>query len=492
MFQQIPGLRFRRKLEAMTNRADHWRSLLDKEDWPGLSKLLEEFSAFAKDYTSLLEKTPESISRPPFVLNMGVARLLQEWSVLSRACEQRLGLAEDANDTAGFQWNLREAGELAKNYCDHWHPQRPIEAPYQELREPVVYFEKLYRISRAAYAPETPVVSIPLTDYNDSTCWQALAHELGHHIYWNGVDLRTSEMVHKRLHDAMAEALSAPLLESSSKALDQARLWGRYADRMRLWGHWLEEVFADVCGTLLAGPYYAASAQDLMADRINKTEDLTKGDYQHPSAYLRPLISLQVLREIAKHSNASFPHKTGPTREKEGIKRLENRWEYFCQKAGELPYAETGLTMEDLATDDIEAVVRVILYEPVWPHGRRLWDLIEFYGEEDVKALEQMELTLLPEILDGKPSGIKNDPPDIADSLSFKRLWEDLRNRVNSAELGEEQKPLLFWALLLGMDLSEAMPHIPHECTDEHWHFPYCGWWRKHKHPQDGSTVICC
>lgn len=505
MYQQTPGLRFQRKLEAMTSQADHWHSIIDKEEWPGLSKLLEEFSAFSTDYISLLDKIPESIARRPFVLNMGIKRLLQEWSILSRACEQRFE-PEGVTGKNGFQQNLREAGKLVANYCNRWHHGKPVKEPYLELREPIVYFEKLYGISRAIYAPEIPVVSIPLTDYNpepdynDETRWQALAHELGHHIYWNGVDLKTSKVVHERLHDVIADALSASPPPSDSKALDRARLWwarlwGRRADRVRLWGRRLEEICADIFGILLAGPAYAVSAQDMAADRIGKIADLTIDDQEHPCPYLRPLIALQVLREIASHSSTFTSLKTAVTEEKGMIERLEDRWMKFCQGASGLAHAETGLTMEDMAAD-IPSIVQAILYKPVWPHGKSLWDLIEFYGKEpekEVEALARTELTPLAQISDIEPSDIEEYPPaDIAQSSSFKRIWEDLKDRVDDAELEERLKPLFFWPLLLGMDLSEAKWYDYHECTAEHWHFPYCGWWRAHKHPQDGSTVICC
>jgi hypothetical protein len=490
MYQQLPGLRFEKKLEAMTNRADRWRQDPDMvSEWPELSELLKGFSAFANAYISLLKKVPKSISRRSFVLNMGVERLLEQWSILSRACEQRRGPAEDATDGDSFPHYLSEARKSAKGYCDRWHPpEKPMKEPYLELHTPIVYFEKLYGISRAVYAPETPVLSIPLTDYNDPKRWQALAHELGHHIYWNGVDLKTSGGVHERLHDAVAEALSASASPSDSKALSRVRQWTRWLGRARLWGLWVEEVFADVVGTLLAGPAYAASAQDLEADRVDEVADLAEDDQEHPCPYLRPLIALDVLREIADHDSTDQSFKTSLPEE---IKKLETRWTDFCGEATKLEHDETGLTMEVLR-DNIPSIVRAILDTRVWPHDKSLWELIDFYGKKPlVFGVVTPELAALSPLSEGKPRLPTKDPPvNKTDPDSFKSLVQDLKDRVNNdPKVGGEQKPQALWSLLLGLELSETMDwHTHRYCTKRHSHGVCSG---KHKHSMDGK-VICC
>jgi hypothetical protein len=489
MSYQAPVLRFRRELQAMTHRADGQQQHPQIAQWPALGTLLEEFSDFAKDYMSILEQTPEAISRSPFAMNAGVRRLLQEWNVLSRACEQRLGPTEDATDPNGFQFNLREAGKLAKGYCDRWHPQKPVNTPYQALSEPIVYFEKLYGITHAVYAPEIPVLSIPLTDYNDSTRWQALAHEVGHHVYWNGVYLEEFEGVRQRLYGAVEAALSASTAAQDSEPSVRARLWG---------GQWVEEVFADVCGTLFAGPLYVISAQDRAAGQINRIADLAEGDHEHPCIYLRPLIALRVLHEIASQSGTFAPLKVVLTERILG--GLEERWKTFSQGASGMTHTGTGLTMAELEAD-VPFVVRAILNEPLWPpeekggKPKRLWDLVDYYGKRwadvDVKSLEQMELSPLSPLPGEELPDVRDDPPDIAISASFKRLFRGLRKRAKDADLDEKQKPLAFWSWLLGMDLSETKLYHVHGCSDSHWHFPFF-WLQKHRHPQDGSAVIGC
>ena len=491
MYQSIPTpSHFEWQLMAMTNRADRWRQYSQMAQWPGLRTLLQEFSDFANDYIHFLKETPKSVSRSPFVLNMGVNRLLEQWSILSRACEQRLGPVGSQADPTGFEYNLRKAGKFAKKYCDRWCPEGNTKPPYQKLSEPVVYFEKLYGISRAIYAPEIPVISIPLTDYDDPTRWHALPHEVGHHIFWNGVGLGTSGDVHKRLLDAIAEALSVSISPSGSRTPGRAYLWAPWLVRARLWGNLMEELFADNTAALLAGPEYAISAQDRVADRVDEVADLVEDDQEHPCGYLRPLIALQVLREIAGRStDKAFRIAL------EGlVGRLESRWMNFCEQARMRELEETGLTMEVLA-DDILIIVRAILNEPVWPGGRNLWGLIEFYGKQPTQAhvdeIDRMEVAPLQPIPGGRRP-IKKYPPKIATSDCFERFRKDLERRVNDAELDEAQKPLAFWLSLLGLELTEAADYHPHRwCTRRHSHIGYC-YGKRHRHPMDGSTVICC
>jgi hypothetical protein len=303
------------------------------------------------------------------------------------------------------------------------------------------------------------------------------------------VDLENFESVRQRLYDAVNAALLASTVAQDSEPPARARLWG---------GQWVEEVFADVCGTLFAGPLYAISAQDRAAGQINRIADLAESDHEHPCIYLRPLIALQVLHEIANQDDTSPPLKV--VLMERMLNDLDGRWRDFSRGASEMTHTGTGLTMAELEAD-VPFVVRAILDEPLWPPEEkggkpgRLWDLVDYYGkrgaDEDVKSLEQMELSpLSPLPGEGLPD-VKDDPPDIAISKSFRRLFKGLKRRAKAADLDEEQRPLAFWSWLLGMDLSETKLYHVHGCSDTHWHFPFF-WLQKHRHPQDGSTVIGC
>ncbi|NJN55367.1 MAG: hypothetical protein HC804_11780 [Anaerolineae bacterium] len=65
--------------------------------------------------------------------------------------------------------------------------------------------------------------------------------------------------------------------------------------------NWLEEIFADVYGCLVAGPVMAYDFQELSLDNKDFNED----DGEHPLAAIRPFIYTQVLRTL-EQDNAGF------------------------------------------------------------------------------------------------------------------------------------------------------------------------------------------
>lgn len=455
--------------------------------WKGLRALLEEFSAFAKEYIDLLQQTPDEIFIRRFALATGIQRLQQEWNILIRACEQRLG--PDQNDPHGFRANLQRAETYLSNYCKRWLPN---EEPYLHITTPVVYFEKLFGISRAIYKPEIPIISIPLSDYNDLTRWQALAHELGHHVYWNALRLGYSEQVHTNLYEAVDK-----FVESKTQK--------------RLWGAWVEEIFADVLGTLLAGPSYAISAQDLAADRVDELQALTHHDYQHPCTYLRPLVSIQVLRDMAARSDSPDfkAAMTGDGSDGSGlVARLEARWTAFCSNhAPELKLAGGKLKLKGLA-QNVPSIVEAILNEPAWPGKKTLWDLVSFYGQhpndpkiEELGGLGQsLDKLEMPQPLPNNPLelDLPSAPkmPDVPGH--FKGIWEHTKHKVEQAQGKanllqpdlDKQLALAFWGMLLRLDLSDTRQfHIHGSSYHLHWESIQT-LWRNHHHDEAGTAVI--
>lgn len=270
---------FRKNLNAMIKRSmDFQKQFENHQPEEPIYKLLGEFVKFSDEYIELLGKVPGTISRNCFVVNNGIEKLLQEWNVLSRASEQRL--------IGDLKENLDKASDMAKTYCDKWNAI-PRDKPYHALETPVVYFEKLFRISRAIYAPQIPVISIPLTDYDQPENWQSLAHELSHHIFWNGFNPDEISAAHQELDRNISTQLFST--QTSTSILGKIRSLRQQVDRVEIWENWLEEVFADVYGTLLAGLPYAISSQDRMAVRVNRDDDFLLADHHHPCVYLRPV-----------------------------------------------------------------------------------------------------------------------------------------------------------------------------------------------------------
>ena len=521
----------RNQVNAMVRLAER---LIEKVDQDGLVKLIDEFKKFAGEYATTLDNANQS-GQLSFLLRSGIERLLQEWNILSRACEQRRETnpkymtSEDRRESTRYY--LEQADAMLASYCARW--KSPDDPVYVPLQKPVVYFEKLYRISRALFAPNIPVISIPLSDYDAPDRWQALAHEMGHHIFWNGVGLNEFAKLQNNMREAAARALLHHLNVNLSVTRYES-LDASLHKRIDLWARWLEEVFADICGVLFAGPAFAYSAQKLATASVNTLDDLVGADGQtHPSWYLRPLIALQVLREMAAASahddyrqavldwagsGEAETQRRAPTYddfikssqdlEWQGGKRIpadlriaagtalpgDRHWQLFTSLAADEKYPGVEVTLSALA-EDVPVIVKALLYEPLWPGQRRLWDLVQRYDatlpiKKQIKELEDLSWVDLPYTLDPPTFPPLPDPQTLPDSL--KTVAERIQRGLRTAQVQRGQEAKVFWTLLSALDVeSDGAGYAPHDWASDHAHEQ---WWfaltRQHKHDTDGLQVV--
>lgn len=509
----------RNQINAMISLAQRRldESVIKNADHEGLQALLTGFQAFASDYAAILDDANQS-GKLSFLLHSGIERLLQEWSILSRVCEQRAEAKPEnmrkVERERSLRYYLEQADERLGGYCDRW--KAPESAAYAKLKTPVVYFEKLYRISRALFALDTPVISIPLSDYDAPERWQALAHEMGHHIFWNAVVLDKYDSLQYSLRKEVIKAV----LERHGVTVDghdhpdtEELLKQGLLKRVELWGRWLEEVFADVCGVLFAGPAFAYSAQELAAASVSKLDDLVGDSGQvHPSLYLRPLISLEVVRILAQeHFNTDYGKAllnwAGANETASG----HARWRNFTRDAANLTHPDAQVTLdaqvtpdekvtlEDLAAD-VSVVVETVLKARVWPENKCLWDLIILYGprskSETERYLQELEddfrwydLPKIPDKHDFPPlPDLKALPNDNRLTPVMRRIADDLEaNHIKASE-----RPCIFWTALSKLDIEYQTAHYqPHKSTNNHYHGAVLrhvvGQW--HSHSPDGATI---
>lgn len=451
--------RFKKQLNAMIKRSTDFQKKFPGDEQ--IYKLLGSFVKFAEDYIDLLGRAPDEIFRYPFIVSKGIERLLQEWNVLSRASEQRV--------IEGFNANIEKASVAAQQYCDKWNSIIPNDIPddsFHKLEPPVVYFEKIFRISRSIYAPEIPVISIPLTDYNQEENWQGLAHEFSHHIFWNGFSVDDVGAMQQKVRDLISDKLPP--------------------HKAALWKIWLEEVFADVYGTLLAGPEYALSAQDRIGEQISRVEDLTIADHQHPCNYLRPLITVQVLYEMVA--------KMGGDNTLPGA--LKERWLTFSRQAASLKYKTVSL---GLLEDDIGFIVDILLHGEMWP--------IKFDPIGRLAAPVELtkKITPLTPIVTENPRALAMpslmgfDIPNVFNGLKHFLMSssEQIVQGLTSAPPNQTEKDseLTAWSLLLSLELSESGGYHVHGCaprTDHYHSFFVDYWWEGHTHGEAGTELKPC
>lgn len=137
----------------------------------------------------------------------------------------------------------------------------------------LTYFQKDLRIRLMPYAP-VAFVGLPFSAFKVPQDYVALAHEIGHYVYHRGVQSPD------RQHPVSV------FISYYSKA------------PLPWYFHWLEELFADVFGCIIAGPAIAASFQDLSLQYTR--DESVLDDQRHPAPVLRPYIYIDALNALAE------------------------------------------------------------------------------------------------------------------------------------------------------------------------------------------------
>ena len=107
--------------------------------------------------------------------------------------------------------------------------------------------------------------------------WIAIAHEVGHYVYWNG-----------RLKNS-----STGSTDFIPQIINQLIMNERFAPYI---DDWAEEIFADIYACIVAGPVAAYHMQDRLG-RFSRTEML-EDDGTYPLPILRPQIYYRALMEL--------------------------------------------------------------------------------------------------------------------------------------------------------------------------------------------------
>ncbi len=128
----------------------------------------------------------------------------------------------------------------------------------------IAYFIKAPNIRVIPYAP-VAIVGVPYTCFTTVRDYLATPHEIGHYIYHQGAGIASD------LHNLL------PVMPA----------WG---------AGWLEEIFADVYGCLVAGPVIGLDFEDLLSD--NSLASFITSDGEHPVDAIRPYIYTKVLKEM--------------------------------------------------------------------------------------------------------------------------------------------------------------------------------------------------
>ncbi len=237
-----------------------------------LVSVFANLQAYHARMTALIEKDwvvgspdlPKTYARRTLI-----DRAAEDTEVILRALTQRIPPLKDT-----LEPRLRLADRLAfaaltPVMSEEVGGRLPDEAAMLRPTTAVTYFQKATSVRVIPYAP-VALIGVP---FSSVTCYQdllAIPHEIGHYVYWH-----------------------EPLARGSLNGSLARHFWDQPA-----WvSAWQEEIFADVYGMLVAGPYMAINFQEILAD--TKREQFITDDGEHPVSLARAYVFTAVLRAVS-------------------------------------------------------------------------------------------------------------------------------------------------------------------------------------------------
>lgn len=164
----------------------------------------------------------------------------------------------------------------------------------QDIKLPgiLLYFDEITLIH---YLPYTDIayVSIPFRIFESAPSLddklRSIAHELGHYLFWHMADFIDLDQKQTEFLKMLRE--------------DVIRKEGE--NEWSLISPWVEEIFADVVGTLISGERYFTSSKDLVLQKNGIFSDkLVENDYEHVPDILRPFVASYTLFKQGLFVNA--------------------------------------------------------------------------------------------------------------------------------------------------------------------------------------------
>ena len=256
----------------LDNADDNAKGNVDNARITTLYSLCRSLAAFAQSHFDFFHdgfygedgvRLEPSYTYPaPYVLRTLLDQIAFDVNVLEQAVAQRLFTSTAEAHT------LQQADMLA--YCAL---QPALKLNLLADATVITYFGEAHAVRTIPYAPLV-LISIPYTAVENKSDLLAIPHEVGHYIFQHGVAEKAG---HK------AGRFSSVLNHD-------------FAGEPPWLRRWLAEIFADVYGTLIAGPAMALSFQALVTD--GNLVQFTHDNGAHPVPALRPHIYMDVLDQI--------------------------------------------------------------------------------------------------------------------------------------------------------------------------------------------------
>ncbi len=244
-----------------------------------------------------------------YVLNTTLIQVSYDTDVLERAVQGR----QDGGEKAA-------ALELG-DQLTHLSLQPAIDAKLIEPTVSLTYFQKSADIRVIPYAP-VALVGVPRTVLKQTETlyrdYLAVPHEVGHYVFNHG---RFEE---RSIIDYLRDLVA------------NEPIWLQ---------RWLEEIFADVYGAVVAGPAIAIDFQDMLL--THSRERFIHDDGDHPIEAIRPYIYSKALELLGFEAEA---------------KVLNERWEKWLKQRKAprefVPFGESESVNYALARHTLDNVVK--------------------------------------------------------------------------------------------------------------------------------------
>ena len=234
-------------------------------------------------------------------------RIARDTEIAQRAIIQRV---HELNDQGAYEPSMQAKSLLIMDKLAFMAltPFRDLLTAHANIA-PITFFSQETHVQGVPYSDEVILVGVRydqvLQDLVGSRAAPppfellAIPHEVGHYIYnrasidlgkyqswgtWlrNNSDLNTVERV--KWQKVLDKMTTTTTFKQLSKRFPTSR---KYLD-------WCEEIFADMCGSIVAGPLTSLGLQSILATHGDKD------DREHPTGVLRPFILSEMLTILHK------------------------------------------------------------------------------------------------------------------------------------------------------------------------------------------------
>jgi hypothetical protein len=345
---------------------------------------LQDFAAqhFAFFYDGFDPSDPKlSMASSPydfdFVMRYVIYRIAEDVSVLQQSIDDRQSYIAEA---------LEMADKLAYAALLPAIRQNIVDPKTQAL----TYFQKRASIRVIPYAT-IALVAVPLTSLTQWKDLLATFHEVGHFVYWHGIDSHTQTPIQSKVKAVIQTLFPNPPYQ-----------WLE---------DWTEEIFADVYGGLVGGAAIGLNFQHLgnqmSPDEFNGETD--EAD-DHPAPYIRPEIYARVVEWSGKSGLAA---------------RLRTHWQEVIRNRPNNPVkTHLNLSVSENTEEDLAVEVKAVEVD----HITEVLDRV-------VQAILEDCLGFHPDQLDQSI----HDLADILDSTPVDRIYDEHRYKLTALESSHSQ-----------------------------------------------------